>query len=49
LLIVEDVLAEYTVHWQFYVGWFLLAVVLLAPKGLAGLLSRKSASKEGHA
>ena len=48
LLIVEDVLAEYTVHWQFYVGWFLLAVVLLAPKGLAGLLSRKAVSKGGH-
>lgn len=46
LLILEDVLAEYTLHWQFYVGWFLLAVVLLAPKGLAGLFRRKARS--GH-
>jgi branched-chain amino acid transport system permease protein len=37
LLTLEDVIAEYTIHWQFYVGWVLLAVVLLAPKGLAGL------------
>jgi branched-chain amino acid transport system permease protein len=37
LLILEDVIAEFTIHWQFYVGWVLLAVVLLAPKGLAGL------------
>ena len=44
LLILEDVLAEYTLHWQFYVGWFLLAVVLLAPKGLAGLIRRKAAN-----
>jgi ABC-type branched-subunit amino acid transport system permease subunit len=36
-------------HWQFYVGWFLLAVVLLAPKGLAGLIRRKSTRKGGHA
>ena len=48
LLIVEDVLAEYTVHWQFYVGWFLLAVVLLAPQGLAGLLRRKTARQGGR-
>jgi branched-chain amino acid transport system permease protein len=45
LLILEDVLAEYTLHWQFYVGWFLLAVVLLAPKGLAGLRRRKAGSR----
>ena len=37
LLTLEDVIAEHTIHWQFYVGWVLLAVVLLAPKGLAGL------------
>ncbi len=41
LLILEDVIAEYTVHWQFYIGWFLLAVVLLAPRGLAGLFHRQ--------
>jgi branched-chain amino acid transport system permease protein len=37
LLILEDLIAEFTVHWQFYVGWVLLAVVLFAPRGLAGL------------
>ncbi|MFM7567493.1 MAG: ABC transporter permease subunit, partial [Betaproteobacteria bacterium] len=37
LLILEDLIAELTVHWQFYVGWALLAVVLFAPRGLAGL------------
>jgi branched-chain amino acid transport system permease protein len=41
LLTLEDVFAEYTVHWQFYVGWILLAVVLMAPKGLAGLFQRR--------
>ena len=37
LLTLEDLIAEVTPHWQFYVGWVLLAVVLLAPKGLSGL------------
>jgi len=37
LLILEDLIAEFTVYWQFYVGWALLAVVLFAPRGLAGL------------
>jgi branched-chain amino acid transport system permease protein len=37
LLSLEDVLAEITPHFQFYVGWVLLAVVLLAPKGLSGM------------
>ena len=37
LLTLEDLMAEVTPHWQFYVGWVLLAVVLLAPKGLSGL------------
>jgi ABC-type branched-subunit amino acid transport system permease subunit len=35
--ILEDLIAEFTVYWQFYVGWVLLAVVLFAPRGLAGL------------
>jgi branched-chain amino acid transport system permease protein len=42
LLTLEDVFAEYTVHWQFYVGWILLAVVLMAPKGLAGVFQRRA-------
>ncbi len=37
LLLLEEVVAAYTVHWQFYVGWVLLAVVLFAPRGLAGI------------
>ena len=37
LLTLEDLIAEVTPHWQFYVGWVLLAVVLLAPKGLSGM------------
>ena len=37
LLTLEDLTAEITPHWQFYVGWVLLAVVLMAPKGLSGL------------
>jgi branched-chain amino acid transport system permease protein len=41
LLTLEDVIADYTLHWQFYVGWFLLAVVLLAPRGLNGLFERR--------
>ncbi|MEY4710688.1 MAG: hypothetical protein RIS88_138 [Pseudomonadota bacterium] len=50
LLALEDGLAELTPHWQFYVGWVLLAVVLLAPKGLSGLPDlwrRWRASKAG--
>jgi branched-chain amino acid transport system permease protein len=37
LLILEEVLAAYTIHWQLGVGAVLLAVVFLAPHGLAGL------------
>lgn len=37
LLALEDVVAEYTVHWPFYVGWALLAVVLWSPRGLASI------------
>jgi len=35
LLTLESVISEYTLHWQFYVGWILLAVILMAPKGLS--------------
>lgn len=35
LLTLESVISEYTLHWQFYVGWILLAVILLAPRGLS--------------
>ena len=50
LLILEDVIAEYTVYWQFYIGWFLLAVVLLAPRGLSSVFNRpKKLETKGHA
>jgi branched-chain amino acid transport system permease protein len=38
LLVLEEVVAAYTVHWQFYVGWVLLLIVLFAPRGLVGLM-----------
>lgn len=37
LLVLEELFADYTTYWQFYVGWILLAVVMLAPRGLMGL------------
>ncbi|MEZ4734221.1 MAG: branched-chain amino acid ABC transporter permease [Caldilineaceae bacterium] len=35
----EDSLSELTIHWQLGVGLLLLLIVLVAPQGLAGLLS----------
>jgi len=40
LLLLEEVLAGYTLHWQMALGLLLLAVVLFAPQGLGGLLKR---------
>ena len=37
LLLIEEILSTYTIHWQLGVGLVLLAVVLFAPKGLATL------------
>jgi len=37
LLLLEEILATYTIHWQLGVGLVLLAVVLFAPNGLATL------------
>ena len=39
-LLLEEVLSAYTIHWQFGLGAVLLLVVLVAPRGLAGLLRR---------
>jgi branched-chain amino acid transport system permease protein len=40
LLGAEELLAEYTIHWPLGIGVVLLAVVLFAPEGLAGLARR---------
>ena len=38
LLVVEEVLADYTVYWQFFVGIGILVVVLMGNNGIASLL-----------
>jgi branched-chain amino acid transport system permease protein len=40
LILLQEVLAAYTPHWEFWTGWVLLGVVLFARGGLAGLLHR---------
>jgi branched-chain amino acid transport system permease protein len=42
LLVLEEALSAYTIHWQLGLGAALLAVVLLAPNGLLSLLRRKN-------
>jgi branched-chain amino acid transport system permease protein len=41
LLVLEEVFSVYTIHWQLGVGAILLAIVLFAPKGLAGLAAKR--------
>ena len=41
LLLLQEGLAAYTGHWEFWTGWVLLAVVLFARQGLVGLVSAK--------
>jgi branched-chain amino acid transport system permease protein len=43
LLLIEEILSGYTMHWQLGVGLVLLAVVLFAPNGLAARLRRSRA------
>jgi branched-chain amino acid transport system permease protein len=43
LLLIEEVAAEHTIHWPLGVGLAILAVVLFAPAGLAGLGKRSRA------
>jgi branched-chain amino acid transport system permease protein len=45
LLLLEDVLSAWTVHWQIILGPFLVLVVLFARRGLVGLLPRGTASR----
>lgn len=40
MLLIEEILVGYTVHWQFYLGALLLLVVLVAPNGLLSLPQR---------
>jgi len=40
LIVLRETLSAYTEHWEFWTGWVLLAVVLFARRGLAGLLER---------
>ncbi len=44
LLLLEDLLSGWTVHWQIILGPFLVLVVLFARSGLAGLFPRGAAS-----
>jgi branched-chain amino acid transport system permease protein len=37
----SQMLGPYSMHWQLAVGAILLAVVLFAPQGIAGLLARR--------
>ncbi|HYD82150.1 MAG TPA: branched-chain amino acid ABC transporter permease [Paucimonas sp.] len=40
MLLLEEILSGYTIHWQLALGIVLLAVVLLLPNGLASLFKR---------
>ena len=42
LLVVEEAIAEHTIHWPLVIGVVLLAVVLFAPQGLSGLMRRRT-------
>ena len=44
LLGLEEAASGYTIHWQLLVGAVLLAVVLLAPRGIAGAFTREPRS-----
>ena len=41
ILGLEEFLADYSEHFQFYVGWILLFVVLFLPEGLISLFDKK--------
>ena len=48
LLVLEEVVAGWTEHWPFWVGWVLLGIVLYAPKGIVGLI-RRAGGRDGGA
>ena len=41
LLVLEEILSAWTIHWAFAIGCFLLAVAIAAPRGIAGLVTRR--------
>lgn len=41
MLLLEEILSGYTMHWQLGLGLILLAVVMLLPNGLASLFDRR--------
>ena len=41
MLVLEETVSAYTIYWQMALGLLLLGIVLLAPRGLASLFSRK--------
>lgn len=41
ILLLEEILSGYTMHWQLALGILLLAVVMLLPNGLASLFARR--------
>jgi branched-chain amino acid transport system permease protein len=41
LLLLEEVLSQYTEYWHLALGILLLIVVFAAPRGLTGLISRR--------
>lgn len=43
LVLLQELLAAHTEYWEFWTGWILLAVVLFARQGLAGLFARRDA------
>ncbi len=47
MLVLEEVISAYTIFWQLWVGLILLAIVLFAPQGIAGLFDRRPKVK-GH-
>lgn len=48
LLVLEEVLASYTQHWQAALGPILVLLVLFAKRGLFGLIARKPDEGGGH-
>jgi branched-chain amino acid transport system permease protein len=46
MLLLEEILSGYTMHWQLALGVILLAVVMLLPRGLAGLFARREGGKQ---